>query len=164
MSTSYEIAIDHLDVIKSRVAEEEERHEAAIRELNQELGNALKLVHTFEVGGHLVGEAYQVARGIVRIEWGRDRKVTPEVMGCFNDAIEDLRHGGARLRREYFGVKSYEGWSSQRVNCAYGMGPSHGTVWFRINRRDVAAELTPSEVLAAVQWLTAVRNNPGLLG
>lgn len=38
------------------------------------------------------------------------------------------------LSREYLGVKNYAHFGDQRCDCAYGMGPSHGSIVFKIGR------------------------------
>ena len=81
--------------------------------------------------------------------------ITKEVKEAVYDAIKDLNTGGRKLKKSYFGVKSYEGWQSQRSDHEYGYGPKHGGVWFRIEilpgyrKRD----LSPGEIGAGIKHL-----------
>jgi len=81
--------------------------------------------------------------------------LTKEVKDAVYDAIKDLNKGGEKLKKSYFGVKSYEGWQSQRSDHEYGYGPKHGAVWFRIEilpeyrKRD----LSPGEIGAGIKRL-----------
>jgi hypothetical protein len=37
-------------------------------------------------------------------------------------------------KEEYFGIKNYAQFGDQRADCSYGMGPTHGSIVFRIGR------------------------------
>lgn len=103
---------------------------------------------------------FVTARDILWVEWGRDRLMTAEVDEVFTAAIEDVRLGAHRLNRGYLGVKSYDGFPSQRADGDYGMGPKHGTIWFRIGLREShrSQPLTTEESIACAKWLQALRS------
>lgn len=66
-----------------------------------------------------------------------------------------LRGGYGDLRREYFGTKSYDRWHGQRSDHSYGMGPTHGSMIFRIGLTPEARtrDLTEEERDAAIYYL-----------
>ena len=80
----------------------------------------------------------------------------------FAEAIRDLQDGCQQMEHRYFGIKSYDRWASQITNCEYGMGPSHGSIWFRIGLRrpGQAAALTPEMRQACIRYLRALQADP----
>lgn len=165
VTTAYQHAVVELDRLREERRVEDERHETESRRLQSGIDHALSVITLAETHGIELAESREVARGIVRVEWHLAYRLTPEVVSCIEDAVEDLRHGAVRLRAGYFGVKQYSGWASQRTDCAYGMGPSHGSIWFRVglvNRR-AQSELTDAEKVACIRYLRAVMNDPAAL-
>lgn len=125
------------------------------------------VINVAENMGVEMADAYSIARRILQVEWGRDHARTPEVESCFDDAIADVRRGAPFMQRSYYGVKSYDAWPSQRADCQYGYGPSHGSIWFRIGLRSrTAIEAVPldeTDRVACVRYLTALRDDWTLL-
>lgn len=166
---TYERAVAAVTEARARLQEERDRHEEAARTLGRAMVDAERTLLIYETAGAQAAMDREVAERVLDIGWWSTRRhgarvSTPEVQSCFLDAIEDLRVGAPRLRRGYFGVKEYDGWASQRADCEYGMGPSHGSIWFRIGLRRRTEPLTEDEQLAAVRWLRTVQSNPELLG
>lgn len=121
-------------------------------------------------------EKFVTARSIIAIEWGRHRasdqpwsetprgprKVTPETREQLLVAIERFRNDKLdAFDSEYLGIKSYDRWDSQIENHRHGMGPRHGSIWWRLSlHRKPENE---AERLACIAWLTALIENPELL-
>lgn len=60
------------------------------------------------------------------------------------------------LKKGYLGIKNYAHFGDQREDHSYGMGPKHGTIVFRIGRRDPdAARLLDAD---AIYYLEAYRD------
>jgi hypothetical protein len=172
-TTTYSTAAQDWDYHRAALAAEQTRHEAAVDTINAALREAERVMAIVERAGLLVGDAYVTARGLLEVQWHptradgatRAKRRTPEVTACFRDAEEALRHRGERLTRGYLGVKAYDRRDSQRADCDYGMGPSHGHIWFRIGLRSPRRPLTEEQALACLHWLRAVEADPdGMLG
>lgn len=103
--------------------------------------------------------AEEVGVGCFEIWMVGGRKITPEVIDCFDDAIADIKSGGKHMSTAYFGVKSYAGWSSQRSDHNRGMGPRHGGIWFSITlKKECVGSLNSTEwILNAVKYLEQQR-------
>lgn len=179
-TTPYRAAIEHRNVLRESIKSTEEQHAALMKSLRALLAEQESLIGIAEAGVSI--EQFQVARQFVSIEWGgreyesrtRDwtgpRRETAEVHECFREVIEEFRAGPRFILQDYYGIKQYDRWDSQRTDCTYGMGPTHGHIWFRIGmpsnmRREVrnGRVLTDDETVAVVAWLTAVEANPLLL-
>lgn len=65
---------------------------------------------------------------------------SPSRLAVVQSAIDDLATATDRLKREFFGLKNYEGFSNQRTDCQYGYGPRHGSIIFRVGLTDAARE------------------------
>jgi len=87
-----------------------------------------------------------------------------EWYSCVRDAIKQFSTGERvgpykDLWKEFFGTKDYARWIGQRCDCAYGYGPRHGSIVFRIAVRDEVrktrkqSDLTPEEVEAVLHYL-----------
>lgn len=167
--TAYARAVADWDRLRDERRAENLRHERETERLTTGLREAERVIYLAENQSPDLAEAYTIARDLLRIDWSRPRgdlatrRATPEVGTCFRDAIEDLRLGPVRLRRGYLGVKAYDRWNSQRTDCDYGMGPSHGHIWFRIGLRDPGRPLDETERLGCIKWLQAVQADPELL-
>lgn len=107
----------------------------------------------------------EIAKGVVFIR-GTYAKAGQDRAGALHDAIKQMATG-TPIREHYgdlwrvaFGTKSYDAWHGQRCDCEYGYGPRHGSIIFQIGitetvRKDRKhADLTPSEIEAAVYYLT----------
>lgn len=175
LQTAYSRAVTDWDRLRAEREAERKRHEAEDRRLTAALREAERVIGLAERIGEDVATAYVTARDLLTVEWavprgGGARRQTPEVASCFRDAIEDLRRGGPALSRRYFGVKRYDRWDSQRHDSEYGMGPAHGSIWFRIGLAGAyrfspalggpRQDLTEPERLACVRWLHAVQADP----
>lgn len=167
-TTAYGRATADWDWAREALRAERERHEREVQEIEQRLEEAERVMMLAETAGPEVAEAYEVAREVIDVVWAKKRfdnatragRRTPEVSTCFADAIADLRTGGARLAREYLGVKQYDRWDSQRTDCDYGMAPRHGSIWFRIGLKKPKEALTEKQRLACIRWLRAVESDP----
>jgi hypothetical protein len=80
---------------------------------------------------------------------GRITAKTEIRMRAIEDAISWIQEDPENaLRDRYIGVKNYASFGDQREDCAYGRGPRHGSIVFRI-ARTVAGErysLGPDDV------------------
>lgn len=165
VTTPYQQAIQELDDLREERRLEGERHEAESRRLQSGIDHALSVIALAERYGTELAEMHEVAVKILRVEWHRAYNHSPEVASCFANAVDDIRRNAPRLRRGYFGVKQYDVWTSQRTDCEYGMGPSHGSIWFRIGLVNARgqADLTDVERVACVRYLLAVQADPAAL-
>lgn len=166
--TPYRAAVARRDSLEQQIRDAERAHAAHLKKLRADLARVQHQVTVADSGAADV-ETVQVATSLLAIQWDRpsgERWSTSEVQAQFTRAIADVQRGCPKMRERYFGVKAYAGWSSQEVDCEYGMAPSHGHVWFRIGLRSprLADHLTDSDLQACVRWLNAVRSNPELLG
>lgn len=54
---------------------------------------------------------------------------------ALEDAIAAIQQSpNTALKKEYIGVKQYAHFGDQRCDCTVGMGPTHGSIVFRITR------------------------------
>jgi len=172
--TAYAEAVERRNDLRQQREALVEQHRIALRNLDRHIESQQHVIDVAEAGGP--AEAFLVAREVLSIGWarGRDwvgghlqevgpRRQTSEVRRQFDAAIEDLQAGCPVMRREYFGVKSYDQWPSQESNHTYGFGPKHGSIWFSIGLRNPTADLSDEQRIACVQWLRAIRDNPELL-
>lgn len=75
------------------------------------------------------------------------------------DAIQDIANGCPKLRREYFGIKTYDRWDAQRSDHPYGMVPRHGSIWFSVGlSRDFRRDDRDMTVEEADSCIYALRN------
>lgn len=183
--TAYRGAIDALDVARAEQVEEATSHQRKVAAIDARIADCARIINATERG--MDSDQYVTARSIIALQWtrtatdadrnrsryasswtpntGPHREATAEVRRCFQQAIEEIRGGTlGHLRREYYGVKQYEHWASQESGHPYGYGPTHGSVWFRIGltrefmRR--SDPLTEAEIIACVNYLAAVLNDP----
>lgn len=104
------------------------------------------------IQGMKVEEAV-IARKIIFVDGEIDSSVRNEVI---HDAINELLlNRGKKFKREYMGVKNYQGFGDQRCDCEYGMGPTHGSIVFEVGFTKEARgkELSDEELEAAVHYL-----------
>ena len=162
--TAYQQAVEDWEEARAEREVERLRHEGVERRLTDRLAEAERVMRIAESAGTSVAGAYVTARDLISIEWRRARdgryERTNEVMSCFYDAIHDLRHGARSLQSRYLGVKAYAGWSSQREDHEYGMGPAHGSIWFRIGLQHPKDALDEEQRLDCIRWLQAVMVDP----
>lgn len=173
--TVYQRACHEHDRIRKVRDEEYRRHEAEVERLTNVLRDCEQVMKIAEQNGPDVAEAYEIARDVIAVEWRaransgggpglRADRYPPEVSRVFIRAIDDLRLGAPSLCNRYMGIKAYDRWPAQEVDCEYGMAPSHGYVWFRIGLRSpskVRAEgLTDDQIVACIRWLDAVADHP----
>lgn len=83
-----------------------------------------------------------------------------ETVKCVEDAVQDILGGFEKLRREYFGCKNYDRWHCQRHDCEYGLGPTHGSITFRValnkNYRTNPEQITEEQVNACLYYLRSL--------
>lgn len=118
--------------------------------------------------GEIPPDQFLIARELIGVEWAKNqygqRRNCDEVQIALLDAIEELRHGGGKLHRQYIGIKEYDRWAAQRTDCEYGYGPRHGSIWFRIGLHHPAGgPLDDDQRLACIAWLNALKKDPSLL-
>ena len=174
---TYADAVAAVDDWDRRIAAHTREYEDAIKIMRARRAAAQEIIRFAEAGGNAAD--YEVARDTLVIGWARHPgrgqrvgdypltgpvRVTPEVIGALGDAIEDLRRGCPGLTREQFGVKEYDRWTSQRSDHAYGYGPKHGHLWFAVGLRQPREIPDESTRLACVRYLTAIRDDPALMG
>lgn len=110
-----------------------------------------------DLGKIAIAERFLLIRGkIADARVGRDGGSATARSEVKRDAILDLAAGGARLGREAFGVKNYEGFGDQRNDSEYGMGPRHGSIVFSIGLAPDARKpdyLDAEQIEAAVYYL-----------
>lgn len=178
--SEYQAAIRERARLTQEIGQAEKDHAARMTELRADLAEEERLVALAEAGVSI--EQFQLARQFVSIEWGGrawnvhdreyngPRRNNRDVQACFREAIEEFRAGPSFILHDYYGIKAYDRWDSQRTDCTYGMGPTHGSIWFRIGmpeamRREIrdGRELTDAEKISVIGWLNAVSGNPLLL-
>ncbi len=146
-----------INLIKKEIRAEEVIHRSKISVLAKELLISTQIREECELGAN----ADDATLGIKFLEITKidKKRVTKEVLSCFDDAISDIRKGIDWLGEGYFGVKAYDHWSSQSHNATYGMGPAYGSVWFRIGiqRRELDGikrnGMTEAVFLSLVRYL-----------
>lgn len=170
---AYTDAVTARDQVRADRERAVERHRRELAEMDRQIAYAQQVIDVAEAGGP--AEAFMTARRLLRIEWARHRqpldrykltgprRVSGVVLRQIDRAIADVQAGCPAMRREYFGVKEYSGFSDQECDCRYGYGPSHGSIWFSIGLQNPKVELSEDERIACVQWLRALRENPELL-
>jgi len=159
-------------------------HTKVIQQLDTESALNQEVVRVAEAG--FDPEQFVIAREILAIQWprtaGRNQRISEypltgsrraldsNMRDCLSEARSELRVGVKKMLTTYYGIKSYDQWSSQRNDSQYGYGPTHGSIWFSIGmQRQTRAELnqdgklTDAEVIACVNWLSAIEANPELL-
>jgi hypothetical protein len=166
---TYSQLVERRVVLLDDLAQMKVRHEQEVRILRGKLEPVEVAIRVAEAGFDPV--QFSLARAILIVEWGLDargaRRQDPEIRPVVEAAIEELRKGGGRLRRAYFGLKQYEGWSAQREDHDYGFGPRHGSIWFKIGMSEQYRRrpewLEEYERIACVAWLNALKTQPLLL-
>ena len=172
--TAYADAVDRRNDLRAQREDLLKQYRIALASLDGRIAEQQELIDVAEAGGP--AEAFLVAREVLSVRWARAQdwvnghlqevgphRQTIQVHRQIERAIEDLEAGCPAMRREYFGVKSYDQWPSQESNHPYGFHPSHGGIWFSVGLRNPRAELTDEQRIACVQWLRAIRENPELL-
>lgn len=171
MPPTYNELVERRVVLKDEINDLKARFKQDLRVLEGKLEPLERAVAVAEHPHGISVVQFQLARAILILDWGRDsqgrRRTDREIQPVIETAIGHLRLGGSILRRTYVGLKQYDRWSAQEVQCEYGYGPSHGSVWFRIGMmeqyRRRPEPLQEYEKVACIQWLNAVRERPDLL-
>lgn len=160
---SYTDAIIQRDMIIKQIEDNRSSYEDKGKKLKESLNNVNQQISVYELGQN--ADLFSVGKKFLEIEWYGNRVTTKEVTEQFEEAKEDIRHAFRKLRTSYFGVKEYEGFASQSVDCEYGMAPTYGSVWFSIGLRSEfrGAIFTESDLIAMVYYLNCVEKNPELL-
>jgi len=86
---------------------------------------------------------------------------TGERLKLIEEAIKLIQDSpNSALNERYIGFKNYAGFGDQRCDCAYGMGPTHGSIVYSIGRyshsRNTQDELGENEIY----YLLVARDNP----
>lgn len=165
---TYDRAVTERNGIENAIREEQQRHSTRMRELGADLSYANRVIAAHE-SGLVTADDAAIAMRVLQVRWNfgftnpPDRLLTNEVREQTQAVIRDLQEGAPGLADHYFGVKAYEGWTSQKVTCAYGFGPSHGNVWFSIALAKAKDSLTEEERLACIRWLRAMLMHPDVI-
>jgi hypothetical protein len=173
-ASAYKTAVAERNELNRRIGMVEETYRSEMRRLKIELERENQVIRVAEAGFN--AEEFVVARSIVKIEWGRQRhprqswdstaqgprRVTAETHQQLMTAIEKFREDDLEVfDTHYLGIKSYDRWNSQIEDHQHGMGPRHGSIWWRL-----ALHRKPEnedETLACISWLRALDENPELL-
>lgn len=138
--------------LKTNLLSEQSRHRYAIKMLRDEL--VLIELQLQQMSNGIDTALVQLAESVVHVvglfdNAGQDRESARE------DAITEILSGGGKLRSEQFCTKTYASWHGQRSDHAYGYGPRHGWIIFRIGLTPEARkrDLTAEEIEAAVYYL-----------
>lgn len=109
-------------------------------------------------------EKVAIAKQVVIVR-GAYAKAGQDRAGVIFDATKQIATGEP-IRPHYgdlwhvtFGTKNYDGWSGQRSDQGYGMGPRHGTTVFSVGlmpevRAGAYSDLAPAQIEAAIYYLT----------
>lgn len=161
--TTYDVAVSERRLLEVAMRDEEKRHHAQMRDYGERLALLEKQIRVADAG-LCSAEDVRVGQEVLTVQWHHVTWKQPpaEVHMQFAEAIRDLQDGCQQMKHRYFGIKSYDRWASQITNCEYGMGPSHGSIWFRIGlKRPTEAEtLTPPTRQACIRYLRAVQADP----
>jgi len=136
---------------------ENERHKQEIERLQAILDEANRL-YKISLSG-LVTDIVQTAEQIISVRGIYDR--SGDQISAVRDFIKWLATGECGFysnpKTQYLGTKNYDRWSSQRWDCEYGMGPTHGSINFAIylhpDYRKDDVELTPEQKSACIYYL-----------
>ena len=95
-----------------------------------------------------------IAENVMRVEGNIYGLTEGKSATIAYDAIIDIANGCPKLKKEYFGNKTYSGYY-QRCDCSYGYGPSHGGIVDRIGLKDEyrKSELSDDEKDACIYYL-----------
>lgn len=182
--SAYRVAAQRIAEIEREKAASVAEHAKHIAALDAESSSNQEIVRVAEGGFN--PEEFVIAHAILAIQWPRTpgrnqrmgdypwtgprRELDSNMRDCLREARAELRLGVKKMRIGYYGIKSYDQWSSQRNDSQYGYGPTHGSIWFSIGLTSQArtelgqsVELSDAEVIACVNWLTAIEANPELL-
>lgn len=158
-----------------------EEHNSRLHKIDVRIAQAEQTIAFAERGGSADDQV--IAERVLSITWARHRgknqqwgdrphtgpvRVTPEVIGRIDRAIELLRQNSDYLCRNYLGVKEYDRFTSQVSDAQKGYGPRHGHIWFALSYTapysDPENLPTEDERIACIRYLTAIRDNPALMG
>jgi len=160
----YDQAVAESSRLRKLIESNDKAHNVAQHKLWDELDDNLSIIWAAENG--VDASKFLIARSIIAVKW-YGHKRTAEVVQAFNEAMEDVRNGCVKLQKEYFGVKSYDRWDSQGHNSSYGMGPTHGSIWFSIglteHSRSYGHPLSSDEKIAVNHYLAKVMETPEIL-
>jgi hypothetical protein len=167
--TAYAAAVREREEALDEITAEKAAHEMRMRHWNAVLTRTEQTIRAAE-HNLCAAEDQVIGSRILTIEWdyrtlvdGRWTKVyrrTPDVRQCFQSAILCMQTGSDWLVNRYLGVKRYEGWDSQRHDGEYGMGPTHGAIWFRIGLNPPREIPSEADRLSCIRYLRAVEKDP----
>lgn len=92
---------------------------------------------------------------------GFDRGFKRKHVNTIKKAIDDVTNNFEILRKEYLGIKDYDRFSNQEIQCRYGYGPKHGYTVFSIGlkRNILQKEFTDEEKDACIYYLNHLIDN-----
>jgi len=146
-----------IEEISKEIKEEDDRHKSRNAELIGKRNKAIIIRDDCENGLDI--QDSEIGNCFIDISISSNKKVTKEVLLCFDDAIKDGRNNFEKMKSKYFGVKSYAHWDSQQHDSSYGMGPTHGSIWFSVGFKREKLEyirdngLTEDKTLSIIRYL-----------
>lgn len=128
--------------LKARISELEKNRNVVSDGLD------LGLVQTAESCMHFEGNPGEVRLG----SHGSQYTATAR-QNAIADAIKIIAESNDPLKSQYIGIKNYGGFGDQRCDCEYGMCPRHGSIVFRIGRKNTEENLTEEQRNACIYYL-----------
>lgn len=175
----YSDAVELIAVNKASVERAKQKHAEEMQALEAQITSAQKIVNAAEAGES--AEVFAAGALYLQINWGDPRYgaintshfFTPEVESAFDSLMAALRTNNALLLKNDAAVKHYDAWLSQNETwCEHGLGPRHGSLWFRAGLRPGWAADKPHEYvmppteedrLLCIQYIKAIIRRPELL-
>lgn len=114
-----------------------------------------KLMELENIGSNNIDiDKVLIAENVMKVEgniYGRTDRGSSTIA---YDAIIDIANGCPKLKKEYFGNKTYSTFY-QGCNCEYGYGPTHGVIVDRIALKDKyrETEMSDDEKDACIYYL-----------
>jgi len=111
---------------------ENERHEQESKRLKAILDEANRL-YKIALNGHSI-DFVSMAESVISIRGTYDESgEQPSAVRAFIKWLATGECGAySNPKKQYLGTKNYDRWTSQRTDCEYGMGPTHGGINFAI--------------------------------
>lgn len=138
--------------LQQQIDQENTRHANELDGLSKSLAETKRLIAASADG--LDVERIKRAEAVIEVR-GAYSKAGKDRAHALQSAIDDLANGAVKIKKAYFGTKDYAHWHGQFVDCAYGYGPSHGSVIFSIGlrRSEVGRQLADDEINDCLYYL-----------
>jgi hypothetical protein len=147
------LLVQHIDQLATEKSQEVLRNRAELARIEGEQKKAEIALEAARRG--VPPDVFDLARKLI---WQEGACNSGQRGDAVRDAMSEIAAGGGRLQKEYFGTKDYDRWYDQREDHAYGYGPRHGSMVFRVGLTDEARrrELASHEIEACLSVLNAV--------